>query len=124
LAARAKGGLRILSIVTTWALENAVDTADSMASRGYGTGRRTAYSDYRLSRRDLVSLVFVAAGAVLCVTLVALGAVGITFFPRFDLVGSTPALVVLAVCWAAVCAFPLLLDLMEDAVWHWLTSRI
>lgn len=33
---RARNGLTILSIMTTWALENAIETADSMKSRGYG----------------------------------------------------------------------------------------
>ena len=41
---RAKHGLSILSIMTTWALENAIDTADSMKSRGYGHPGRTAFS--------------------------------------------------------------------------------
>lgn len=33
---RAAHGLKILSITTTWALENSVETADSMKSRAYG----------------------------------------------------------------------------------------
>jgi energy-coupling factor transport system permease protein len=47
LPRRAANGLRILSILTTWALENAVETADSMKSRGYGLPGRTAGSLYR-----------------------------------------------------------------------------
>ncbi len=35
---------RVVSIVVTWALENALDTADSMKSRGYGLPKRTAFS--------------------------------------------------------------------------------
>lgn len=42
-----------LSILLTWALENGIDTADSMRSRGYGTGRRTAYSIFRFTARDM-----------------------------------------------------------------------
>ena len=36
---RAKNGLTILSVMITWALENAIETADSMKSRGYGLKR-------------------------------------------------------------------------------------
>lgn len=36
LIKRAKQGIKILSILVTWALENAIDTADSMKDRGYG----------------------------------------------------------------------------------------
>ena len=42
-----------LSILVTWALENGIDTADSMRSRGYGTGRRTAYSIFHFTARDV-----------------------------------------------------------------------
>ena len=41
---RAKHGLNILSIMATWSLENAIETADSMKSRGYGIPGRTAFS--------------------------------------------------------------------------------
>ena len=35
------GGIRVFSALITWALENAIDTADSMKARGYGLGGRT-----------------------------------------------------------------------------------
>ncbi len=47
-------GLNLLSILVTWALENAIETADSMKSRGYGLSGRTAFSNYRFDRRDRV----------------------------------------------------------------------
>lgn len=49
---RARNGIRILSIMTTWALENAIETADSMKSRGYGLPGRTSFSMFRFDRRD------------------------------------------------------------------------
>ena len=36
LFARIRHGLNMLSILVTWALENAIETSDSMRSRGYG----------------------------------------------------------------------------------------
>ena len=44
--------LNMVSILVTWALENAIETADSMKSRGYGLRGRTAFSIYRFNRRD------------------------------------------------------------------------
>ena len=43
---RTKNAVRILSIMVTWALENAIETADSMKCRGYGLPGRTAFSIY------------------------------------------------------------------------------
>ena len=53
-------GMTIVSALTSWALEGGVIMADSMRSRGYGTGKRTAFSIYRVDNRDrgLVSVFF------------------------------------------------------------------
>ena len=51
---RARNGLKILSIMLTWALENGVDTADSMKARGYGLKGRTSFSIFRFDSRDSV----------------------------------------------------------------------
>ena len=53
---RAKNGIKILSIMVTWALENAIETADSMRSRGYGLKGRTSFSLFRMDRRDKIVL--------------------------------------------------------------------
>ena len=53
---RIRTGMRVISSATTWALERAVITGDSMHSRGYGIGRRTAFSLFRFHRRDAVCL--------------------------------------------------------------------
>ena len=53
---RIRTGMRVISSATTWALERAVITGDSMRSRGYGIGRRTAFSLFRFHRRDAVCL--------------------------------------------------------------------
>ena len=69
---RARHGMTILSILVTWSMENAIETADSMRSRGYGLPGRTAFSIYRFERRDrrmLLALLacggYLAAGAAM-----------------------------------------------------------
>lgn len=56
---RLRHAVTILSIVVTWSLENAVDTADSMKSRGYGLPGRTAFSVYRMDGRDRAALLWI-----------------------------------------------------------------
>jgi len=68
---RAKHGIKILSILITWALENAIDTADSMKSRGYGLPGRRAFSIYRIETRDKIALLFL----LMCGSLVIAGAI-------------------------------------------------
>lgn len=49
---RIKLATTMMSILVTWALENGVETADSMKSRGYGLSGRTAFSIFRWEKRD------------------------------------------------------------------------
>ena len=49
---RIKCVIRILSILITWALENAIETADSMKARGYGLPSRSTFSLFVFEKRD------------------------------------------------------------------------
>lgn len=53
---RVRHGINILSALFTWALENAVDTSDSMKARGYGMPGRTSFSIYKWHKRDKAAL--------------------------------------------------------------------
>lgn len=56
LMPKIKNALAELSILITWALENAADTAASMKSRGYSLPGRTAFSRYRFRTPDFIVL--------------------------------------------------------------------
>jgi len=81
LLRRAKHGMKILSILITWALENAIDTADSMKSRGYGLPGRSAFSIYRFEKRDRAALLFLAACGGLAIVGAVMGQLEFHFYP-------------------------------------------
>lgn len=122
--ARAKNGIAILSVMMTWALENAIDTADSMKSRGYGLKGRTAYSLYRFDARDRTLLIVLAALLVLVLGSMAMGGVSVRYYPTFRLNDMTILSGVVYAAYAAVCFLPVLLDIKEDIVWRSLRSQI
>lgn len=75
-----RGEAQVFSVMTTWALENGVITADSMTARGYGTGRRTRFRLFRWTARDTLLVC-----AVILLTALALwgaGVRGFTWYPR------------------------------------------
>ena len=121
---RAKHGIRILSIMITWALENAIDTADSMKSRGYGLPGRTAFSIYRFDERDQNAMCFIGG----CGAYVLLAAWRGDFFWRYYPSMKSVELSVWSVSAAAVylllCATPLIIDYMEDRKWKRIESKI
>lgn len=61
LMEKAKDGTTVLSALTDWALEGSIITADSMRSRGYGTGKRTNFQIYRMTMQDWVLLALIVA---------------------------------------------------------------
>ena len=78
---RAKNGLNILSIMITWSLENAVETADSMKSRGYGIPGRTAFSIFKFDRRDKKALITILVLGIYTLAGNLLGGMYFNFFP-------------------------------------------
>lgn len=51
-------GIRMMSILMSWSLENSIETADSMNARGYSSGKkRTKCSNEKLALRDVISIV-------------------------------------------------------------------
>jgi energy-coupling factor transport system permease protein len=120
LLQKAKHGIKILSILVTWALENAIETADSMKSRGYGLPGRTAFSIYRFDRRDLCALVFVlACGA----TVIAGSAGGAYYFRYFPTVKYSVNIPMYAVFFA-LNIFPISINIYEDKKWKVIASKI
>ena len=121
---RALHGLKILSITTTWALENSVETADSMKSRAYGLRGRTNFSIYRFDRRDGCLLLFLAG--VFGLFLAGIGAkkIHILYFPVFTMNEVTPAAVLTYGLYGLLCILPLILNIVEDLRWRSLRSKI
>ena len=111
---------KIFSIITTWSLENSVDTADSMRARGYGTGKRTSYNNYRFTVRDGIILLW---SIVLTIaTIVALhNEIIITYYyPTIRIKNDVMAYVIFGL----LCLTPVLINIWETLRWNRLKSKI
>lgn len=87
LLQRCKNAMKVFSIMVTWSLESAIDTADSMRSRGYGQPGRTAFSIYRLDSRDRSLLLWLAfCGTYLLAAALSRG----LFFQYYPMLGGAP----------------------------------
>ena len=62
-------------------LENAIETADSMKSRGYGLKGRTTFSIYRFEDRDKYTLVWFVFCFLYILAGVIVSAFGFRYFP-------------------------------------------
>ena len=121
---RLHNSMDVLSVLTSWALEGAVATADSMKSRGYGSGKRSNFSVYRLCARDNIALGVMLAGLVLVTAGVIGGGTAISYYPVVALPQKGLYTAMSAAGYAAFLLIPSVIHIWEDATWHILRSRI
>lgn len=120
---RARGELRIFSVLLSWALENGIVTAGSMAARGYGTGKRTHFSIFTFTWRDalLISLtLLLTAGTAIPL---ALGAVAFTFYPTLHLHHAGALSYLCYLSYGALVALPILIETEDTVKWNCLRSK-
>lgn len=113
---RAKHGIKILSIMVTWVLENAIETADSMKGRGYGLPGRTAFSIFRFDKRDRTALLFLLICGAYIITGAILGGLKFLYYPAIW-TEWTPYSFSLFAVYAALCAMPLYINRKEEVKW-------
>ncbi|MDE7361862.1 MAG: energy-coupling factor transporter transmembrane protein EcfT [Oscillospiraceae bacterium] len=106
--------LGAFSASLSYSAEEAMTTADAMKSRGYGTARRTFYSSYRLTGRDVRALTAVLVCGLGCVSAAACGAGQFYYYPAISAPKFAAADVALYVCFGILCALPSALIIAEE----------
>lgn len=116
---RAKHGITIFSILITWALENAIETADSMKCRGYGEKGRTAFSIYRFDRRDMCCLVFMIFTYGMLLWGATQGFTYASYNPKIivDGIPLTPGSLFAFLCYSIFCLMPVGMELYDRQMW-------
>jgi energy-coupling factor transport system permease protein len=110
--------------MVTWALENAIETADSMRCRGYGLPGRTAFSVFRFDRRDISALSFILACEAYIIAGALSGGLYFRYFPSVRGVWGGAYTISLFVVCLALYAAPVVINLVEDRKWKILESKI
>ncbi len=115
---RMKHGFSILSVMVTWSLEQAIETADSMKSRGYGLPKRSSFFIFTLGKRDKRALLFL--GLLIAFLLLALftGSLHAVYFPKIQVVGWSAKTVFALFIYLLLCIFPIILGALEELKWR------
>jgi energy-coupling factor transport system permease protein len=140
---RIRRGGHVTVILITWALGNAIETSDSMRSRGYGLKGRRTYSRFHWTVSDTVLTVLMLlldavlavgdrTGALRCfynpqIIVNPSASFGITYFINELNITFNPFTVFGIFCiasYAALCFIPLIIDFKEDIKWNSLKSKI
>lgn len=121
---RLKCTFTCFSIMITWSLENAVETADSMKGRGYGLKGRTAFSIYILTKRDKTVLLWFGFCGIYLLSGSLSGGLFWRYFPSIRGLLTEPMTVSFEIIYFALCITPIIINVREERQWKSLQSKI
>ena len=121
---RAKIAVTVLSIMITWVLENAIETADSMKSRGYGLKGRTAFSVYRFDDRDRMALLYLGFCGCYLICGAMASAFGFRYFPSIRCAEVNAVTFSFQLVYFGLCIMPVVLNAAEERTWKAIHSKM
>ena len=95
--------LRASSVLMGWGMEDSLERADAMRSRGWGAARRTTYVRYRLRCSDVVTLVLLALFGAAAVAVAWTATTQYSFYPQLSVPAPWPGYVVYTAWMALPC---------------------
>lgn len=121
---RAKRGLSVFSAMITWAMENSVETADSMKARGYGLPGRSAFSIFTFGNRDRTALLWIIFLGIYILAGGIFGRMNFQYFPSMRGAEFSLRNISVFAAYFALCATPAAIELWEGIKWKALKSKI
>lgn len=111
--------VRMLSILMTWALENAVETADMMKARGYGLPGKSTFSNYSFRKRD--GLFLFTFSILFLINLVGFirGTAQFSFYPTLSTLTFNGQEITSVVSFFLLCSLPIVVELRERMKWRY-----
>ena len=121
---RIRNAVKILSIMITWSLENAIETADSMKSRGHGLKGRTSYSLYKFDKRDAFMLCTILFTGLVLMILLFTNAIKFRYYPSIKGDLFTVQSIIFYIFYTFLMLIPLSVNIGEGIKWKHMQSRI
>lgn len=119
-----KGAMRVFSIMVTWSLENAIETADSMRARGYGFKGRTQFSIFRFRLQDALLLIISILLAAFTMTGIISGATDYSYYPVLSDISISIKAFVAYIAYGILAFIPFIIEAKENIKWTFYKSKI
>ncbi len=117
LLKKIKTTARRTSILISWSLEASIETADSMAARGYGLKGRSTYSMYKFILRDLFLTFLMILFACISLFFMKKYDVEVIFYPSVEYPQCDLHFIVVLLSFFALSMIAPILDLIGDIKW-------
>ena len=112
-----KNGIKLISILVTWALENSIETVDSMKARGYGLDGRSNFSIYKFEKRDKIYLSILLLLLGIIISGVFYGENYIDYFPSFIMRDRNLYSYVIYITYGILGVFPIIINVQRNFLW-------
>lgn len=116
---KVKSSMRILSILVTWSLEDAVETADSMKARGYGIKGRSSFNIYKFVERDTIMILMIGIIGVFLMVGYFYGYSEMIFYPTISAIKFDILSVSLYLSFLLITMLPIFLEIVEEYKWRY-----
>ncbi len=124
IVSRIRGVSRVFSAMITYATENVIITSDSMAARGYGSGRRRQYSLFSFKPRDAALMAVTAALSAVSFVSTGAGYFDFWFYPELSEINSGAGAISGYICFGILCFIPAFIEGGDRLRWRYLKSKI
>ena len=95
-----------------------------MKARGYGTGKRTAYSNYRFEKRDIMALLYILFLGIYVIAGIVTGQTEFSFYPVIKYAQMSVYSLSVFACYFLLCMTPVIIEIWEVRRWKYLRSKI
>lgn len=119
-----RASLGVLSVMITWALENAIETGDSMKARGYGLKGKSNYSLFKFTKTDAYFLAGTFAIFVMLAAGFASGKMEFAYYPRVGKIQFDILSIVEYMSFGILAFLPFAVEIKERIKWKYFVSKI
>ncbi len=116
--------IKSFSAVITQSLENSIEKSNSMSARGYGKAKRTYYSNFKLTKYDLLYLVITVVLFIMSVTSIILNTAYFNFYPTIEMNSITLTSALSYIAFLLLSLLPFVFQVKEEIKWKYLVSKI
>ncbi len=124
LLPRMKLNLRVFSSLITWALENSIDTADSMNARGYGSKNKTKFSVFKYNTSDFLLTIVVIVLIIFIVIGSAFQYLDYQYYPTLTTLNFSTINILLYSSFGLLMLIPTIIEVKENVKWNFFKSKI
>lgn len=107
-----------LGLVVSWSLEEAMQSASSMKSRGYNITKRTSYLRYDFNKIDVLLTVLILVTATISVYELYNGVGSIMIYPKFTFTFSQTPFNIYYFAYVVLLLPFIIIEIWERILWH------